>query len=289
MLASSTPVGDDVQRARMAALPRLTQFMNDVGAILAGGGSFMEGCEAPFAALVRDPAFVPDVVAYEMAALRRSPGYDVPRATDQLLPLAHTAHCRLGLRLVEPAAPGAAPPRTLHGLLRSAFIGVFGPGGASIERFVEEPPGQRLRRAGVADLGPGDTCACVGGRDLVNVRPGKTASVWLTFVDGREAETCWIYDYATLGAVRKQAASLGTPHLESAAKLVCELGYAPASDALASLCEHPAHYVRWTALRQLARLDSTRALALLERAKGDPHPHVRNAATATLARFHGAG
>jgi hypothetical protein len=261
--------------------------LEEVRDVLSRGGSFLDDCQAPFTALTRDASFVPDVVAFEMATLRTRPGYDVPRATEQLLPLAHAAYGRLGLRLVEPSPTEPPPPRTLHGLLRDAFIGVFGPGGARIETFVEDPPGRALRRAAVEEIRSGDVRRFTAGRDLVHAYSGKTASVWLTFVSGTEADACWIYDYPTLAAVRKQASTLATTRLEAAARLVTELGYSPAAEALAGLCEHPAHYVRWGALRQLARLDPKRALELLRRAKDDPHPHVRNAAAAALVRFQG--
>lgn len=278
---------DFVQQQRVRALPRLRQFLDEVRAALDGGGPFLEVCEAPFAALLRDPSFFADLAAYEVAYLRKDPAYFVPLGTELEIPLAHFKQGRLNLRFLEATAVERVPPTRVSGMVNHLLIGVFGPGVSEVETFVEEPPGRTLRRLGIEALRPGDVRKCAAGRDILHSWLGREPSGWLVLVDTTEVQTSWLYDYATLAPVRQHAATTGTPRLEYAARLLSELRYAPAVDAIAGLVEHPDHYIRWGALRQLARLDQGRALTLLQSAKDDPHPHVRNAARAALARFTG--
>ena len=63
------------------------------------------------------------------------------------------------------------------------------------------------------------------------------------------------------------------------------MGDASSAGVIADLMEHPAHFVRWTAVRAAIELDEGVGLALLERASRDEHPHVRNAAARALAEI----
>ncbi|HEY2516256.1 MAG TPA: HEAT repeat domain-containing protein [Polyangiaceae bacterium] len=280
-------LNDFVQQQRVRALPQLRRFLEEVAAILGGRGAFLDDCGAPFAALLRDPTFFADLAAHEIQYLQKDPAYFIPLGTEVEIPLAFTKLGRLTLRYLE-AFPGErTAPSRLAGMVSNLFIGVFGPGTSAIEAFVEEPPGRVLRRAGVEELRPGEIRRCAAGRDVIHSWLGPKASVWLVFTEAKDIQTSWLYDYATLSPVRQHAPTTGTPRLEYAARLLSELGYKPGVEAIAGLYEHPDHYIRWGALRQLARLDQERALSLLQRAKDDPHPHVRNAAQAALRRFQG--
>lgn len=60
-----------------------------------------------------------------------------------------------------------------------------------------------------------------------------------------------------------------------------------AFDDVASLLDHPAHFVRWHAMRECIGMDAERALPLLLKlSANDPQPSVRRAADKTLTQFY---
>ena len=55
-------------------------------------------------------------------------------------------------------------------------------------------------------------------------------------------------------------------------------------EPLKLLTGHPHHAVRWAAIQNLGRLSRAEALAALEAASHDPHPHIQRAARKTLGQ-----
>jgi HEAT repeat protein len=100
----------------------------------------------------------------------------------------------------------------------------------------------------------------------------------------------WTYDPSTLAAVAPVAADKEDSKLEYIAWTLTELADPETGDkgsakAIAALLEHPAHFVRWTAVRTAMALDEATGRALLARASEDPHVHVRNAARRALEQL----
>jgi HEAT repeat protein len=98
----------------------------------------------------------------------------------------------------------------------------------------------------------------------------------------------WTYSRETLRPLKPTPASLSANHLEYAIGTLLHLDHPDAVAALSGLASHPAHHVRWSAIRAVVELDPERGAALLTAALADPHPHVRNAARRGLDQLGGA-
>jgi hypothetical protein len=280
-MSSPTTGVDALTALRVIALPRLRQFVDSIEQTLTPDEESFFACEEVFRDLIRDEAFVRDLARYEVERLRGNPFYAFPRSTEWQMQVFTGARFQLVLRLVDGAA--SVDPETLPGLPQHVIIGVCGPGSVSCQHFVEELNG--LARSGREALAAGATRAFRAGRDVAHLGTSLDFTVLLSLIHRQAQPTYRTFDYRTLEGVQLSASDPGTSRLEFATKLLAELDYTPASDAVAGLCEHPLHFVRWSAMRGLARLDPERALPLIEAAMEDPHPHVREAARKSLDRL----
>jgi hypothetical protein len=129
--------------------------------------------------------------------------------------------------------------------------------------------------------------------DVVDVFVPGARGVILELAPAPVGRVVWTYDPTTLAAVAPVAADKEDSKLEYIAWTLAELADAGAGDrasaeAIAALLDHPAHFVRWTAVRVAMELDEPTGRALLARAANDPHVHVRNAAQRALAQLAAA-
>jgi hypothetical protein len=94
------------------------------------------------------------------------------------------------------------------------------------------------------------------------------------------------YDSAGLAAIGCSANDDGASRIQMMATLLRKLDRRAAFPVLASFLAHPDFFVRWHVMRELIGLDARAALPhLAALAEHDPHPDVRAAAQATLARL----
>lgn len=94
----------------------------------------------------------------------------------------------------------------------------------------------------------------------------------------------WSFDRETLTPLHAYSANMESTIYTYMAEALAEFGSERAVPGLNHLTTHPVHYVRWKAIQMLGRVCRSSALAALQRAAGDTHPHVRNAARSTLAK-----
>lgn len=143
-----------------------------------------------------------------------------------------------------------------------------------------------LSRLSDTDICLGESLAFDGNADLFSVI--ESSETLLMRLSTQEIGYLrWDYDIETLEPIRAVAASLRDSRTEFAAEVLGLIGDAESAEVLEGLYEHPAHFVRWKALQALALLDTARALPLIHKAALDEHPHVRNAAQATLREYNG--
>lgn len=62
------------------------------------------------------------------------------------------------------------------------------------------------------------------------------------------------------------------------------MGTQESLEPLKVMLNHPAHYVRWEAVRAITMLNCFEGESALEVLVNDPHPHVSNAAEKALAK-----
>ena len=82
------------------------------------------------------------------------------------------------------------------------------------------------------------------------------------------------------------------PHLHAyrlfyAAKLLGQIPRQRSVGSLLTLSDHSAHFVRWTALQSLFKVDFETAVERLQRATADQHPSVGRAARQALQELSG--
>ncbi|MGH6616344.1 HEAT repeat domain-containing protein [Sphingomonas sp.] len=66
--------------------------------------------------------------------------------------------------------------------------------------------------------------------------------------------------------------------------LLADVADAPSADYLEPFINHEQHFIRWHAMKSIYAIDKEAGLKLIDRARDDPHDHVRAAALETLSR-----
>ena len=127
---------------------------------------------------------------------------------------------------------------------------------------------------------PGDALVVEAWRDVVAISgPG----LLLQLDTAPQSAVRWDYDPATLRPRRLIAAGDEIGQVMDALEMLACVAHSDDFDTCAALAAHPAHFVRWQALRAAAAIDPLRARDLLEILREDPHADVRDAAAAALA------
>lgn len=94
-----------------------------------------------------------------------------------------------------------------------------------------------------------------------------------------------MFDSESLGLCGYISTDPTASRLELFTYTLAEFRQAESFDSVARLTDHRDHYVRWNATRHLLRIDARRAREYVERALGDAHGEVRDAAQSTMNRF----
>lgn len=95
----------------------------------------------------------------------------------------------------------------------------------------------------------------------------------------------WLFHKDSLQAWQANDADLSSTQLRVAADVLGKFAHQSSLEPLKLLTTHPHHAVRWTAIQNLGRLNRSEALAKLEVACNDPHPHIQRAARKTLMQL----
>jgi hypothetical protein len=204
--------------------------------------------------------------------------------------LADTRDFRLALYAQEVAGdegPVALESSPAHRLVACAWpestkVGVYRAPSAARDVF---DPSAILEARGQLALARGATLRVRAYQDVVDIWVPGTRGLVLELVGKPQGQVVWAYDPSTLRALSPIAADKNAAHLEYLAWTLAKIGDSSSVPAIAALTEHPAHFVRWTAVRTVMELDQEQGLTLLERAARDRHPHVSAAARRALAQL----
>lgn len=152
------------------------------------------------------------------------------------------------------------------------------PAGVRLDVF---DPSVKLTRTGTGTTEAGEILPIEPGRAVVDFKSvGTVARLETPATEPID----WLFSRETGQAVQGSDAGIITSQLRMAANLLGRLARPTSVVALENLCVHAHHSVRWSAVRNLAMLDGGAARRQLEMMVDDPHPHVRNAARATMER-----
>ena len=93
----------------------------------------------------------------------------------------------------------------------------------------------------------------------------------------------WVFSRHTLQAVHAIPSSDNDAHIAAMISALAAMRSTTSIATLYGLTTHPSHFIRWSALQALTRLNPEAAKASLQRATKDKHPHVRTASEKAIA------
>jgi hypothetical protein len=105
----------------------------------------------------------------------------------------------------------------------------------------------------------------------------------LTFRPG--GHQVWHFDRSTLSASFATLGAVAHSACVMLSRMISALGERRALPLIVELTDHPSHFVRWSAIQALGKLDGAKARAALEKAVDDRHPHIRASAHKTLSKL----
>jgi|GEM_PF-6299711 len=148
-------------------------------------------------------------------------------------------------------------------------------------------PGCRLRKAGSGEIGQGQVALFDDPAEVIDFHPPAggshlTLTVVLRAID---APLVWLFDRASMQAVRGISASDAASRAELLVQLFETLRFAGGRDLLKSLQDSPHHFLRWRAVQALLKLHTPDGIEAVRKAGADAHPHVRRAAARTLSNL----
>jgi hypothetical protein len=285
---------EPADQARFDAIPALGAFVQEVTRVIKDEPDSFWECEAAFRELVRSPTLLHDLVRYEIERLRRDVSYVARESTESRIALLTLPHVELGLVHIEPREDVEAVTHSIIG--DHAMIGSLGPGTLRMQQLRHSSPvrtdvfdpSRALDMSEEIEVRPGETRGFRAGVDAIFERAPLGPACMMLFVYRYATPIRWIFDAASRLPTRAVSTDHQTYRMDFAARTLARMGYTPAASTLEDLYRHPAHFVRWAAVRELVLLDPERGLKLLERASEDPHPHVRNAARRSLENLAAA-
>ncbi|MBV9270776.1 MAG: HEAT repeat domain-containing protein [Candidatus Eremiobacteraeota bacterium] len=92
----------------------------------------------------------------------------------------------------------------------------------------------------------------------------------------------WRFDPKTLGCIGVMPSDVKITRIKETLRFIEAMKLHEAAPYVQSIAQHSSHFLRWSAISTLYKLQSPAALPLLRRATRDRHPHVRRAASALL-------
>jgi hypothetical protein len=289
-MANLQHISSPVERARCVAVPALATFLVSVDPAVDTNPDAFWNCSDAFTTLMQS-TFLADVVAWELDCLRRDPDYAPCPRGERDLEILRVGRLSLSVRVQIPEDD--APRSLLYGFCEHHISANVGPGSLQIQRWMqgsEGPPEIFDRTRGLVSLPPvllrpGEQASFQAHRDVARISAVDSAAVVVGLTRACATRVRWVYDAATLLPVRAEAGDLAAARLEYAMMLLAALEHTEAAPTIASLCDHPDHFVRWSAVRRVMELDASLGESLVRHALNDIHPHVRRAAQRSIERY----
>ncbi len=277
---------------RIASNPALALLLNSLQDELTKQDGSFWNCELPFRQFLTDPDALANFLNFELEQIQRSPFYGPNSASGSYFPIHESEYFSLFLLRYKKQTEA---PDALAGTPSNCFMGVLSNTPLTLNVF-EQPDlrdsdvldrSKRLKSLGSKTLRQGEIFDMHAGRHVVDVLSDSETLVLM--LSSRAADDIvWDYDRRTLAPLQAVSNSLASSRLEFAINYSGVVGNCASLDAVTPFVEHELHYIRWSAVRSVMRLDPQRGVALLKNAANDRHPHVRNAAQRTLQRLAAA-
>jgi hypothetical protein len=267
-------------------IPKLASFVEQVTSAVSRGGSILR-CAGYFAELL-SPEFLVDFINTELSRLYRQPDHYPPyRGTGKICVYTCSAFELLLSKTPSFSDPSGSP---VMSLASDCLVGALGPDLLRIRRYRLAPINDDATvRPDVVDIeqidvAPGESLHLQAGAHAFRVTDDRQSDCFfMTFSSARTRELLWEIDPKTPAVCRAVSADVGASRIEYVVELLGRLADPQSLDTLKILArDHPAHFVRWSAIKALARIDPGTALQNLRDARFDCHPHIRDAAVKSL-------
>ena len=249
-------------------------------------------CGELLESICRDGVFT-ELINYELDCLLHDSNYSLEASTDIDMLVWKSPYFTLLLKLlIEPQRQDR-----LFGMPFDHILAPVSARGVTFDRYHQPRPlpndvFDRTRRivfAGEETLIPGQSRYFRAGQDIFLIRNDvseKEPPLLAVFASPDKLSLRWEYDRTTLAPVRAAASDTSASRLEFVAWMMSAMNNHSSLPALEGLLAHPAHFVRWAALKAIYRLDSEKGRELLFAALEDSHEHVRNAARRSLGKLY---
>jgi len=243
---------------------------------------------AAFRPLVR-PEFVRAFVDRDLAALAAGAAFATSNAAAGHLRI----HASPNLVVRVRAIPAGDPPATVPivTLTRHTLVGNAGRSALRLQRWHQPNPlpndvfdrRKTLTRDSDLMLGPGEAVAFHAARHAFAYAGCEGSGVALTAAGPHVVPLAWHYDAASRQPIRLAPAHKDWLFVQALLRFADGVGDASLGPVLASLHEHPSHFIRWGAAQTAHRIAPEAGRDALRALTSDPHPQLRAAAQFLLA------
>lgn len=297
--ATSSAIPSDYKSS--PAYPELELFKTKMSQAIARSGRIFGECESIFRDFLHSD-FALTFLNHELWKIANDTQYVSRHIHAERITLVKDPDFNLYLKMQE-ASNSISP--YLYGVVSDLMIGISNISEGKVIHFecfehqdqLENPILDRTKKLVCCPervVAQGDVVSFRAARDIYRIRPSDSPVLLLILTSRPIVSICWEFDSSTLLPRRAMSTSPEASRLEFTARLLSELGDPSSVPALKGLLQHPEHFVRWEAIRAVARIDAAEGLALLRDARNDPHPHIRNAALreleqAAASRLHADG
>lgn len=185
-----------------------------------------------------------------------------------------------------------SPPHLLNAVSDAAYINV---GRAHFEYAMHSLPDNFHREVFDPDIRPhpgeehvllpGNVLRVHAGVDLIDWRIA-TPVLLLRFISAPTEILQWTFRKAPIRPWFVASVDPGATQLSALCAYFAANHHPGAAQPMMDLLHHRNHQVRWEATRSMWKIDRDIGLQALRAALDDVHPHVRNAATRTMAKLN---
>ena len=139
---------------------------------------------------------------------------------------------------------------------------------------------------------PGDVVTFNAPNEIIEFDKAAKNEPTILFIDNlmHPKPLVWLFDRKTKMPQKVISADHNASQAEVFLALLTETNFIGGAVAVRKIFkENKHHFVRWSAVKCLLRINPDLGISALKEAINDPHPHVRNSARATLDNFKRQG
>jgi hypothetical protein len=275
---------------RVASVQPLKSFVDAVRPVLSAEDpeTFWE-CEQPFRQLLGS-GFLTEVINYELGKILADVRYCPDKAAEYEMLICESETFWLNVKVIP---PGFIHSKYVYSHTGHSMLGVWGDAATTVHLYEQPVPhpvevfdrSRLLIDKGQVELRPGQISLFRAGYDMFRMVPANELVIFVILSTVPLLRMRWCYDPHTLAPVRSEISDLMTSRIEFACSALGQMADPSSIPAMKMVLDHPAHFIRWAAIKSILLIDHREGIPLLINALEDPHPHVRNAASRTLARF----